>query len=101
MAHRIPAPPRDGESGLALVATLWIMAVLSVLATEYLYVVHLDTRMARNVVDRTQLELAAKAGLAQFQRVPTRTLLPSRGPRVAPLHWPQFGGYTASRQSVG
>jgi len=45
------------------------MAVLSVLATEYLYVVHLDTRMARNVVDRTQLEFAAKAGLAQFQRI--------------------------------
>ncbi len=60
---------RDGESGLALVATLWIMAVLSVLATEYLYVVHLDTRMAKNVVDRAQLEFAAKAGIAQFQRI--------------------------------
>jgi DNA uptake protein ComE-like DNA-binding protein len=61
--------PRESDSGLALVATLWIMAVLSVLATEYLYVVHLDTRMARNVVNRTQLEFAAKAGIAQFQSI--------------------------------
>ncbi|MBT3267966.1 hypothetical protein HN371_12465 [Candidatus Poribacteria bacterium] len=60
---------RPGDSGLALIATLWIMAVLSVLATEYLYMVHLDTRMAENVVDRTQLEYAAKAGIAQFTRV--------------------------------
>jgi DNA uptake protein ComE-like DNA-binding protein len=58
-----------GDSGLALIATLWIMAVLSVLATEYLYMVHLDRRMARNVVDGAQLEYAAKAGIARFKRV--------------------------------
>ena len=58
-----------GDSGLALIATLWIIAVLSVLATEYLYMVHLDSRMGRNVVDRTQLEYAAKAGIARFTRV--------------------------------
>ena len=62
-------PGRRGDSGLALIATLWVMAVLSVLATEYLYMVHLDTRMAENVVDRTQLEYAAKAGIARFTRV--------------------------------
>ncbi|MDA1190847.1 MAG: helix-hairpin-helix domain-containing protein [Candidatus Poribacteria bacterium] len=56
------------DKGLSLVATLWIMAVLSILATEYLYTVMLDRKMAENIVSRTQVEFAAKAGIAQFIR---------------------------------
>lgn len=56
------------DSGLALIATLWILAVLFVLASEYLFVLHLERRMSQNLVERTQLEYAAKSAIALFIR---------------------------------
>ncbi|MBM3215378.1 hypothetical protein FJZ36_10740 [Candidatus Poribacteria bacterium] len=58
--------PRD--AGLSLVATLWIAAVLAVLATEYIYIVQLERRSSQNLVERTQLEYIARSGIAAFIR---------------------------------
>jgi DNA uptake protein ComE-like DNA-binding protein len=57
-----------GDSGLSLIATLWIITVLFVLATEYLYVVHLEQRMSQNLVERIQYEYVAKSAIAAFTR---------------------------------
>jgi competence ComEA-like helix-hairpin-helix protein len=53
---------------MSLIATLWIIAVLFVLASEYLFVLHLERRVSQNLVDRTQLEYVAKSAIALFIR---------------------------------
>jgi competence ComEA-like helix-hairpin-helix protein len=50
------------ESGLSLIATLWIVTILSVIATEFLYSISLETKMGRNQLDRVKLSYAAKSG---------------------------------------
>ena len=59
--------PRD--TGIALITTLWVIAVLSILITAYLYETRLDWRISRGGIEKTQAEYAAKAGIAQFQAV--------------------------------
>ncbi|GIX07127.1 MAG: hypothetical protein KatS3mg115_1530 [Candidatus Poribacteria bacterium] len=56
------------DRGLSLVTTLWIMAVLSILATEYLYTVYLDRQMSVGLVERVQYEYVARAGIAHWIR---------------------------------
>ena len=53
---------RDGENGLSLISTLWILTILSVLATQFLYSIRLEGRRQANFVDRTKFHYAAKAG---------------------------------------
>ena len=53
---------RDGEHGLSLISTLWILTILSVLATQFLYSIRLEGRRQANFVDRTKFHYAAKAG---------------------------------------
>ena len=54
------------ESGLSLVAVLWIVIILTVIATEFLYSVRLEQRIQGNMVERTKMFYAAKAGLEMF-----------------------------------
>ena len=53
---------RDGEHGLSLISTLWILTILSVLATQFLYSIRLEGRRQANFVDRIKFHYAAKAG---------------------------------------
>jgi general secretion pathway protein K len=50
------------QSGLSLIATLWILTILTVLATEFLYSTGLERRIDANFADRTKLSYVAKAG---------------------------------------
>ncbi|MBM3239344.1 hypothetical protein FJZ31_23875 [Candidatus Poribacteria bacterium] len=54
------------ESGLSLVAVLWIVMILTVIATEFLYSVRLEYYIQSNMVERTKMFYAAKAGLETF-----------------------------------
>ncbi|MFQ6039600.1 MAG: helix-hairpin-helix domain-containing protein [Candidatus Poribacteria bacterium] len=54
------------ESGLSLVAVLWIVMILTIIATEFLYSVRLEQRIQGNMVERTKMFYAAKAGLETF-----------------------------------
>lgn len=50
------------EEGLSLISTLWILTILSILATQLLYAIHLEKRAQRNFLDRAKYHYAAKAG---------------------------------------
>ena len=50
------------QHGLSLVSTLWILTILSVLAAQLLYSIHIEQRTQRNFLDRAKLHYAAKAG---------------------------------------
>jgi len=54
------------ESGLSLIAVLWIVTILSVVASQFLYSVSLERRMEKNLFDRIKYYYAAKAGLEKF-----------------------------------
>ena len=51
-----------GEHGLSLISTLWLLTILSVLATHFLYSIRLEQRAQANFADRTKFHYAAKAG---------------------------------------
>ena len=50
------------QSGLSLVSTLWILTILSILATQLLYSIHIEQRTQRNFLDRAKFHYAARAG---------------------------------------
>ena len=50
------------QHGLSLVSTLWILTILSILAAQLLYSIHIEQRTQRNFLDRAKLHYAAKAG---------------------------------------
>ena len=50
------------QTGLSLISSLWILTVLSVLATQFLYSIRLDQRVQANFADRMKYYYAAKAG---------------------------------------
>ena len=50
------------QRGLSLVSTLWILTILSILATQLLYSIHIEQRTQRNFLDRTKFHYAARAG---------------------------------------
>ena len=50
------------QDGLSLVSTLWILTILSILATQLLYSIHIEQRTQRNFLDRAKFHYAAKAG---------------------------------------
>ena len=51
------------QDGISLIAVMWIVAILTVLASEFMYSMHLETRIARNWSDQVSAHYAAKAGL--------------------------------------
>ncbi len=50
------------QRGLSLVSTLWILTILSILATQLLYSIHIEQRTQRNFLDRSKFHYAARAG---------------------------------------
>lgn len=50
------------QRGLSLVSTLWILTILSILAAQLLYSIHIEQRTQRNFLDRSKFHYAAKAG---------------------------------------
>ena len=50
------------QSGLSLVSTLWILTILSILAAQLLYSIHIEQRTQRNFLDRAKFHYAARAG---------------------------------------
>ena len=50
------------QSGLSLVSTLWILTILSILAAQLLYSIHIEQRTQRNFMDRAKFHYAARAG---------------------------------------
>ena len=53
---------RQEQHGLSLVSTLWILTILSILATQLLYSIHIEQRTQRNFLDRAKFHYAARAG---------------------------------------
>ncbi len=53
---------RKEQDGLSLVSTLWILTILSILATQLLYSIHIEQRTQRNFLDRAKFHYAARAG---------------------------------------
>jgi len=53
----------EQNSGLSLIAVLWIVTILTVLASEFMYSLQLEVRTSRNWNDRVIAYYAAKGGL--------------------------------------
>ena len=62
LAKRASQTFHKEEHGLSLVSTLWILTILSILATQLLYSIHIEQRTQRNFLDRAKFHYAAKAG---------------------------------------
>ena len=62
LTKRFTDPFCKEQRGLSLVSTLWILTILSVLAAQLLYSIHIEQRTQRNFLDRAKLHYAAKAG---------------------------------------
>ena len=45
-----------------MISTLWILTILSILATQLLYSIHIEQRAQRNFLDRAKYHYAARAG---------------------------------------
>lgn len=60
--NRFTYPFYKEERGLSLVSTLWILTILSILAAQLLYSIHIEQRTQRNFLDRGKYHYAAKAG---------------------------------------
>jgi general secretion pathway protein K len=58
-----PARSKVSERGVALVAVLWVVAVLSMLATIFGAETRTDANLARNLADNAQAEALADAGV--------------------------------------
>ena len=50
------------QIGLSLVSTLWLLTILSILAAQLLYSIHIEQRTQRNFLDRSKFHYAARAG---------------------------------------
>ena len=59
---RFTYTPHKEQSGLSLVSTLWILTILSILAAQLLYSIHIEQRTQRNFLDRAKYHYAARAG---------------------------------------
>jgi len=51
------------EHGITLISVMWIVTILTVLASEFIYSMQLEIRIAKNWSDRVNAYYAAKAGL--------------------------------------
>jgi general secretion pathway protein K len=56
---------RDGESGIALIAVLWVMVVLAALAASFSTSTRTQVNLARNMVAAAEAEAIADAGIAR------------------------------------
>ena len=63
MKTLMPAIKNSSERGVSLIAVMWIVAILTVLASEFMYSMQLEIRIAKNWSDQVSAFYAAKAGL--------------------------------------
>ena len=59
---RFTYPFYKEQRGLSLISTLWILTILSILAAQLLYSIHIEQRTQRNFLDRGKYHYAARAG---------------------------------------
>jgi DNA uptake protein ComE-like DNA-binding protein len=62
-ASRIEHQESRTENGLSLISVMWIITILTVLASEFIYSMQLEVRIARNWSDQVSAFYAAKGGL--------------------------------------
>lgn len=60
-----PRAAREGESGIALIAVLWVMVVLAALAASFSTSTRTQVNLARNMVAAAEAEAIADAGIAR------------------------------------
>ena len=60
--NRFAYPFHKEQRGLSLISTLWILTILSILAAQLLYSIHIEQRTQRNFLDKGKYHYAAKAG---------------------------------------
>ncbi len=53
----------EGRGGIALVAVLWVLVLLSVIAAGFLYETRTETKLARNLVENAKARALADAGV--------------------------------------
>jgi len=59
-----PLTPRlSNERGLSLIAVMWIVAILTVMASEFMYSMQLEIRIARNWSDQVSVFYVVKGGI--------------------------------------
>jgi general secretion pathway protein K len=88
-----PARSRSSEKGVALVAVLWVVALLSMMAAVFGAETRTETELARNLAENAQAEALADAGI---YRAIAMLLDPdqNRWPRAdgTPYRWSLAGG---------
>ena len=52
----------SGEHGLSLIAVMWIVTILTIMASEFMYSVNLEVRISSNWNDQVKAYYAAKGG---------------------------------------
>ena len=58
------APPSEhGQRGIVLIAVLWVVTLLAIVAASFMTETRTDTRLARNLVDVAEAEALADAGV--------------------------------------
>ncbi len=72
-----------GRDGIALVAVLWVLVLLSVIAAGFLYETRTQTKLARNLVENAKARALADAGVH-------RAVLALLGPRTDGLPGPEI-----------
>jgi general secretion pathway protein K len=85
--ERVLASKRQGEGGIALVAVLWTLMLLSVITASLMYETQTTARAARNLVENAKARAAADAGvqrsildlLNQLMMTGYKTAFPSDG----------------------
>ena len=56
--------PSDGESGIVLIAALWLLILLSITAAGMIELVRSERRIARHIVNQAEAEALADGGIA-------------------------------------
>jgi len=70
---RHPAGPRSGQRGLALLAVIWAVGLLAVMAMDVLLAARRESRQRIEMGEHARLEAAAQAGLALAVRALLQT----------------------------
>ena len=73
----------EGRGGIALVAVLWVLVLLSVVAAGFLYETRTETKLARNLVENAKARALADAGVH-------RAVLALMSPRTKGLLGPEI-----------
>lgn len=75
LAATIDAATRGRQRGIALIAVLWIVVLLSIVAASFMTETRTDTRLARNLIDITEAEALADAGVLCAINAKMRSLI--------------------------